>query len=109
MFLWLRNDYNPKIEGGLCRVCRQLAFKYLLKVASPNEIHLGTFKEIKIRDCAFCRLFMEDTLYCALYCFVVAEEIRHLWCLCHVILEVLGLGEGGAPTPYTLYIGALAH
>jgi hypothetical protein len=66
-FPWLRNDYNPKIEDGLCRVCRQLDFKYLLKTVCPNEIHLGTFKEVKTRDCAFCRLFMEDTYIAPLF------------------------------------------
>ncbi|KAK4207980.1 HET-domain-containing protein [Rhypophila decipiens] len=58
-FPWLRSDYDDTVESALCRLCRQIDFRYLLSNKSPYDINLGHYGDAKLRDCLFCRAALD--------------------------------------------------
>ncbi|KAM7192126.1 Heterokaryon incompatibility protein (HET) domain containing protein [Rhypophila sp. PSN 637] len=59
-FPWLRSDYDDTVESGLCRLCRQIDFRYLLSHYSPYGINLGHYGAAKLRDCLFCTTALDE-------------------------------------------------
>jgi hypothetical protein len=61
-FPWLRceSNYDDSTEDQLCRVCRRINFGYLFSHASPHDLLIGSYGDVKQRDCAFCRLAVDE-------------------------------------------------
>ncbi|OCK93463.1 HET-domain-containing protein [Cenococcum geophilum 1.58] len=59
-FPWLRSDYGQSnSDDPLCLLCQRLNFRYLIFNGCPYAINLGTYEEMRTRNCSFCRLILE--------------------------------------------------